>query len=113
MNGFINKIRYWDNLAAKWMMRHFYIMFFQIILVTIIFFWFVNTISTIDLSQQSQHGTLAEKILVNMSSNMTILVFLVILNSFWLLFMFNGLIRLRSTIRDIHYSLSRMKTKIK
>ena len=95
------------------MMRHFYIMFFQIILVTIIFFWFVNTISTIDLSQQSQHGTLAEKILVNMSSNMTILVFLVILNSFWLLFMFNGLIRLRSTIRDIHYSLSRMKTKIK
>ena len=31
-NDFMNKVKQWDNRAAQWMSRHFYIILFEIIL---------------------------------------------------------------------------------
>jgi hypothetical protein len=110
-NKFLNKVRYWDNMVANWITRHFYTLFFQIILVIIFLVWFVNLFSVIDLSVQIPKANTTERILMSQSINSTILVFLLILNSFWILFIFNGIIRLRTLLRDINYNINRMRTE--
>ncbi len=110
-NNFINKIRYWDNMTAKWIIRHFYTVFFQIILVIIFVFWFINLFSVIDTTLQVDNTNLMERFLATQSTNSTIIVFLLILNSFWMLFMFNSLLRLRTLLKDINYNIIRRKTQ--
>ena len=41
-NDFMNKVRQWDNRTAQWIIRHFYILFFEMILVAIFIGVFVN-----------------------------------------------------------------------
>ena len=107
-------IRYWDNMTAKWLMRHFYFMFFQIILVAIFLVWFVNMFTVIDSSYQvPETGTPAEHILAAQSINMTIVVALVLLNSFWMLFIFSGIQRIGNLLKDITYHLSRLRVRTK
>lgn len=112
--NFLATIRYWDNMTAKWLMRHFYFMFFQIILVVIFFVWFVNMFDVIDSSYQvPQNGTPTERILAAQSVNMTIVVLLILLNSFWMLFIFSAIQRIGNLLKDITYHLGRLRVRTK
>ena len=112
-DNFMAKVRYWDNLTARWIMRHFYIMFFQIVLVVIFFLWFVNTIQVIDITSQVNKVNLTERALSTISVNSTLIVFLILLNSFWLLFTFNSIIRIKTILRDLSYNISKLRDKSK
>ncbi len=107
-SDFMKKVRYWDNLTAKWILRHFYLMFFQIILVLVFVGWFINTLHVIDISFESNKHDILERLLLTQSINTTIIVLLTILNSFWLLYLFSGIQRLRSILKDISYNTSKI-----
>ena len=110
---FMNKVRHWDNTIAKWMMRHVYFMFFQFILLVIFLFWFVNMFKVLELSLLSTQNSVLEKILATQSINITIIVLLLILNSFWLLYIFNGIQRIGNLLKDLTYLINRIQTKNK
>ncbi len=116
INDILSKLKYWDSVMLKWLMRSFYLTFFQIIfqiiLVVTFFFWFINTLSVIDESSQ-QTSTLTERILVTQNTNINILVFLAILNSFWLLFMLNIMQSVKSLLKDITFNTSRIRNREK
>ncbi|OGX38055.1 MAG: hypothetical protein A3D87_02595 [Omnitrophica WOR_2 bacterium RIFCSPHIGHO2_02_FULL_50_17] len=108
----ISKVRYWDNISAKWLMRHFYFMFFQIVLMVIFFFWFVNMFNVIDVSfQVSRTSSPTERILASQSVNITIVVLLILLNSFWMLFIFGTIQRINNLLKDLNYHLSRLRSR--
>ena len=115
-HDFMNKVRYWDNLTAKWIFRNFYFLFFEIILVVIFFFWFVNSLHVIsDIAEmdQRQGPSLIERLLTTQSVSMSILVLLVLFNSFWMLFIFNSLQRSMTLLKDINFTLMRLRTREK
>lgn len=112
IQDFMNKVRYWDNMAAKWLMRHFYFIFFQIVLFIIFLFWFVNMFNVIDISHIPTNSNV-ERILATQSVNITILVFLLLVNSFWLLYMFSGIQRMTNLLKDISFHISRLRLKSK
>lgn len=104
---FMNKVRQIDNRCARWMMRHFYTMFFQVVLVVVFFFFFVNIIQHLFTADQIDPGNTTQVLLAQHSTNLLIIIFLMILNSFWMLFIFNSMDRLRIILKDIHYTLMR------
>lgn len=110
---FMSKIRYWDNLTAKWLMRHFYFMFFQIALFIIFLFWFVNMFNVIDIKYQAADSSVLERAVITQSVNSTIIVLLLLLNSFWMLYIFNGIQRLVNLIKDMNYNINRLRNKIR
>ncbi|MCK5178735.1 MAG: hypothetical protein KAR32_04330, partial [Candidatus Omnitrophica bacterium] len=75
---FMSKIRYWDNLTVKWLMRHFYFMFFQIVLFVIFLFWFVNMFNVIDTNYQISRTSVLERAVMTQSINATIIVLLLL-----------------------------------
>ncbi len=109
MNDFMAKVRYWDNIAAKWMMRHFYIFFFEVILVVIFFGLFINILKVIDINHDINPSSTIERLLLNQSYSILIIVFLMLLNSFWMLFMFNSIMRFRTLLKEINFNLSKRK----
>jgi hypothetical protein len=106
----MNKVRRLDNLAARWMMRHFYILFFQIVLVIIFGVWFFITLRIIDIAYQTPQANTVEKLLSVQTLSLATIGLLMLLNSFWMLYMFNGINRLRSVLKDISYQISKMRT---
>lgn len=110
-NDFMNKIRYWDNLTAKWITRHFYLIFFEIVLVIIFLIWFVNMFHVIDAGYQMNEVSMQERILITQSINSTLMVILMIFNSFWVLFIFNSILKLRSLLRDINFNISKIRSQ--
>ena len=113
LKNIMTKVRYWDNLTAKWLMRHFYFLFFQITLFIIFLFWFVNMFNVIDASDQISNASILERIAMTQSINTTIMVLLLLLNSFWMLYIFNGIQRLTNLLKDINYNMHRLRTKNK
>ena len=106
---FMNKVRYWDNHFSRWMMRHFYILFFEFVLV-IIFFWFLLTLlKAIDAASQVAANNVTEQLLLTQSTTTLIIALLLILNSFWMLYIFSHIDRLRVILREISFTLSRRK----
>lgn len=108
---FMSKVRQWDNFCARWMMRHFYIIFFEFVLVAIFFIFFFNVFRTIDISANVSSENVLEQLLLQQSVDLLIIIVLMLLNSFWMLFVFNGINRIRLVLRDISYSLMRNKNK--
>ena len=108
---FMVKIRYWDNLTAKWLMRHFYFMFFQIVLFIIFLFWFVNMFNVIDINTQASKSSILERAAITQSVNTTIMVLLLLLNSFWMLYVFKGIQNIMNLLKDINYNIHRLLTK--
>jgi len=106
---FMSKIRTLDHRIARWLMRHFYFTFFQLVLFVIFVFWIFNTFTVIDTNFQADKDTLYERILLTQSINLTIASVLLILNSFWLLYIFNGIQRLGNLLKDISYNISRLR----
>lgn len=105
------KVRYLDNLTAKWLMRHFYFMFFQIALFIIFLFWFVNMFNVIDVNYQASRPSVLERAVMTQSVNTTIMALLLLLNSFWMLYVFNGIQRITNLLKDINYNIHRLLTK--
>ena len=108
-NNFISKIRQVDQKFARWMMRHFYTLFFQLVLVAIFCFFLINTYNGLDAAAHTDPKNNIEQLLAIQTQNSIIIVGLLILNSFWMLFMFNGINRLRWLLKDINYSILRQK----
>lgn len=105
----MNKVRYWDNMTARWIMRHFYLLFFQFVLVFIFILWFINTLNVVDLSFQKSGLSRLERISLGQTVNSTLLVLLVLFNSFWTLYILSAILRMRSILRDISYNTSKLK----
>jgi hypothetical protein len=110
-SNFMNKVRQLDNSVARWMLRHFYIIFFEFVLVIIFFFFIYNTFRTIDASTTVPAQTLTEQLLQQQSLNQLIIIILMILNSFWMLFIFSGINRLRILLKEISFNLLRSKNR--
>lgn len=108
-SDFMNKVRHWDNQVAKWMMRHFYFLFFQIVLVAVFVIWFINLIGVVNSTLLSSPSGTIEKLLATQSINTSIIVFLMMVNSFWILYMFNSIMRIHTSLKDISYNTSRMR----
>jgi len=109
--NFMAKVRYWDSLTAKWLMRHFYFMFFQIVLFIVFLFWFVNMFNVIDINYQASRSSVLERAAMTQSVNTTIMVLLLLLNSFWMLYVFNGIQRITNLLKDVNYNIHRLLTK--
>ena len=105
-NDFMNKIRQWDNRSAQFIIRHFYILFFEIILVIIFVATFINALKIIDVSIDVQKSNILERLLMAQTTNTLLIVILLLFNSFWLLYIFNSLLRLRSILKNIDFNLS-------
>jgi len=110
-SNFLSRIRRLDNMIARWVMRHFYFIFFQVILVIIFVFWLSNTVQIIDINFQISKNNLLEKILLTQSINTSIIVILLLLNSFWMLYILGGIQRLRNLLRDISYNIGKLRNK--
>ena len=106
-NDFMSKVRYWDNRLAKWMTRHFYILFFEIFLVLIFWGFFAIIIKTIDAGLDASHGTLIERLLSVQAFANLIIILLLFLNSFWMLYVFNAILRIKSLLKEVAFHLSR------
>ncbi len=111
-NEFMAKVRQLDNKMAKWMLRHFYILFFEAFLVFIFLLLFVNTLHVIDAFSLVNRSDAIQRLLFSQSVNQLLIVLLLILNSFWMLFVFNAIIRIRSLLRDISFTLSKRRSAI-
>ena len=109
LNDFMAKVRYWDNRSAKWIMRHFYILFFEIFLVSIFVWCFINNLRLIDVSVAVSPNNLIERLLLTQTINGVITIILLLLNSFWMLFIFGNIIRFRSLLKEISFHLSKRK----
>ena len=110
-NDFMSKVRHLDNLTTRWIMRQFYL--FQIPLWIIFFVWLFNTISIIDTQGHISDTMIAERIQQTQSINVAILVLILLLNSFWMLYMFNALQGIRLLLKDINYNTGRLKFRDK
>ncbi|MCA9399480.1 MAG: hypothetical protein KC618_07010 [Candidatus Omnitrophica bacterium] len=104
----MNKIRHLDNITARWIMKHFYLLFFQIVLFIIFLFWFVNMFGVIDVTTDSSNN-ITEKALAAQSVNTTIIVFLLLLNSFWMLYMFSYVQRIFGILKDLNFNVNRLR----
>ncbi len=110
-NDFLGKIRQLDNITAKWMMRHFYFMFFQLVLVVVFFFWLFNTMQVIDTNFRHDFTSITEKLMMNQTVSLTVVTFLILLNSFWLLYIFSSMQRMTTILKDVSFHISRLRTK--
>ncbi len=106
LNDFMNKVRQWDNRSAQWIVRHFYILFFEFILVIIFVATFINSLKIFDASMDVQKSNILERLLMAQTVNTLLIVVLLLFNSFWILYIFNSLLRLRSLLKNIDFNLS-------
>ena len=106
-NDFMNRVRQWDNRTSQWIIRHFYILFFEAILVAIFVGVFVNTLKIIDVNMDLHKDSVIERLLMAQSVNTLLIVILLLFNSFWMLYIFSSLLKLRSLLRNIDFNLSR------
>jgi hypothetical protein len=105
----MNKVRQWDNRSAQWMMKHFYMIFFEFILVGVFVFFFMNSFKIVDASDHMA-GDPVSNLLLAQTINTSLIVILLLFNSFWMLYIFNSILRLRGVLKNIDYNLSRRRT---
>ncbi len=112
-NDLTNTLRQWDNRSSQWFIRHFYIFFFEIILVAIFVAVFVNTLKIIDINTDlhrlSSPASPLERLMFTQSINTLLIVILLLFNSFWMLYIFSSLLRLRSLLKNIDFNLSKRR----
>lgn len=106
-NNLMNTIRQIDNRSNQWFVRHFYVLFFEIILVGVFVVFFILNIKTINIASDIHNPTAVELLLINQNNISLVLIFLLLLNSFWMLFMFSGLLKIRGVLKNIDFNLSR------
>ena len=105
----MNRVRQWDNKSNQWFIRHFYVLFFEIILVMAFVIFFALTINTLNISADIHKNVVSERLLLTQNYLFLLIVFLMLLNSFWMLFMFAGMLRIRNVLRNMDFNLSHRK----
>ena len=108
---FMAKMRDWDIRSSKWFTRHFYILFFEIFLLAVFFVFFANAIQVISVGNEVNPRSVSEKLLFAQSVNGLLIVLLIILNSFWIVHLFNTVIRYRAILKDISFNISKITRK--
>ena len=106
----MNRVRQLDNRSVQWINRHFYMLFFEVVLVILFVAFFVNALKTIDLSVDVSKSNVIERLLLNQSIYTLLIVILLLFNSFWTLYIFNSILRLRSILKNIEYGLTRRRS---
>ena len=106
----MNKVRQWDNRAAQWMGRHFYIILFEIILGIIFIFAFINAFKILDTSFDVHKDNVADRLLLTQSINSTLIVMLLLLISLGVLNIINSNSRLRGVLKNIEFNLSKRRS---
>lgn len=109
MSNIIDKIRHWDKKSAQWILKHFYILFFEVVLVVIFIFFFINAMSVVELGFDLNKNSHVEKLLHTQSVNTTLLLLLILFNSFWMLFIFRAIMSIRSSARSIEYNIIKLR----
>lgn len=112
-NDITQKLRHWDNLAAKWFLRHFYFLFFQIILVFVFIFWFITLFRVINISLDASPINISDQFLAVQSIQTSVIVFLLILNSFWVLHIFNGMQRMLNVLKEVSFGINKLQQRSK
>ena len=109
-NDFMNKVRQWDNRLSQIIIRHFYILFFEAILVAIFVAMFINALKLINIDLILNKDNIVERLLMVQSVNTLLIVILLLFNSFWILYIFSSILRLRSVLKNIDFNLSRRRS---
>ena len=109
-NDLMNRIRQWDNRAAQWMGRHFYIILFEIILVIIFILAFINALKILNTSFDVPKNDITDQLLLSQSFNSTLVVMLLILIALGVLNIINNNSRLRGALKNIEFNLSKRRT---
>jgi hypothetical protein len=105
------KVKQWDNRAAQWMGRHFYIILFEIFLAIIFLLAFINALRLLDASFDTHKISITDRLLLNQSFNSTLIVMLLILISLGVLNIINNNTRLRGTLKNIEFNVSKHRTE--
>ncbi|MBF0122898.1 MAG: hypothetical protein HQL21_05780 [Candidatus Omnitrophica bacterium] len=103
----MNNVRQWDSRSSQWFARHFYVLFFEIILIGVFVFLFANIISVININADIDKNTIIERLLLAQNISTLLILFLLIINSFLMLFLFSGFLRIRSILKNMDFNLSR------
>ena len=106
----MNKVRQWDNRAAQWMSRHFYIILFEIILSIIFLLAFVNALKILNISFDVHKGSVTDQLLLSQSLNSTLMVMLLVLIALGVLNIINSNSRLRNVLKNIEFNLSKRRS---
>ncbi|MFH1360064.1 MAG: hypothetical protein ABIJ41_03395 [Candidatus Omnitrophota bacterium] len=106
-NDVMMKIRHWDNRAAKWMVRHFYLLFFEVLLGIIFVIFFVISIHAIDVGIDAAKEGIVERLLMLQTFGLSVLILLMLMNSFWMLYIFNSILRIRTLLKELNFHFSR------
>ena len=104
------KIKQWDNRAAQWMGRHFYIILFEAILAIIFIMAFIVALKILDASFEIHKDNIAQRLLLIQSINSTLIVMLLLLISLGVLNIINSNTRLRGVLKNIEFNLSKRRT---
>ncbi len=95
---------------AQWIIRHFYILFFEVILAGIFIATFVNALKIIDIGFDIQKPQIIERLLMAQNINTLLITVLLLFNSFWLLYIFSSILKLRGILKNIDYNLGRRRS---
>ena len=109
-NDLLYKIRQWDNRAAQWMGRHFYIILFEIILGIIFLFAFLNALKLLNASFNIHKDSVTDQLLLIQSINSTLIVMLLLLISLGVLNIINSNLRLRGVLKNIEFNITKRRT---
>ena len=109
-SDFFNKVKQWDNRAAQWMGRHFYIILFEAILAIIFLFAFINALKILNIGFGIQKNNITDQLLMTQSLNSILIVMLLLLISLGLLNIINNNSRLRSVLKNIEFYLSKRRS---
>ena len=109
LDEFITKVRSWDNRCQRWLMRGAFFIFFEFVLAFVFFVLLFNALKFLDLSARADEKDMVQQLLLQQTNNGLIIIGLLVLNSFWMLYMFSGINRLRLILKDISYSLMRRR----
>jgi len=109
-NDLMYKVRQWDNRAAQWMGRHFYIILFEVILAIIFLLAFINALKLLDTGFDVHKANVADRLLLNQSINSTLIVMLLILIALGVLNIINSNLRLRGVLKNIEFNLSKRRS---
>ena len=105
LEDFMAKVRAWDINCQRWLMRGAFFIFFEFVLAFVFFILLFNLVKFFDIAAHSSSDNLIEQLLIQQTANSLIIIGLLIINSFWMLYMFSGINRLRLILKDISYNL--------
>ena len=109
-NELMNKVKQWDNRAAQWMGRHFYIILFEAILAIIFLFTFLNGLKILNTSFDVPKRDITNQLLLIQSFNSILIVMLLLLIALGLLNVINTNSRMRNVLKNIEFNLSKRRT---